>query len=423
MPRRRNAMQEAAAAAAAAAVAASTGDDLLRLEDPEAEEIAEDVLEGLRRLDTGGNRVTWYVYSETPGRTGSAEGYIEKLRSEQLDESRFKHVYGPGEYRIVGRSRDGGYVKGSHKTIKISDIGHTAAQGGQSDAVSLLREMRAADDQRAAKRAEDLKTYATILATPLATLGAAVIARRPAIDIAALIAALRPQQSSLVEMTTALTNLKQLEGGNTSSVDTVLKVLEKINDLPQGNGDTGWIGFAREVIREAAPHARDIITQLRAPPGPLTAGPPFGPGVNPQIQPAKANGAAAPAIAAPSPPAAPQATAAPESNAEGSEVWRLAEPWLRRKAEELHEAASTNMPIELEAEHLLTAAEKKFGAFITHADLRAWLERPEWWQYVVTFYPPLQPYQAWLDDLRRELVLLLSEEQQQEGGEGNEARE
>lgn len=104
-------------------------------------------------------------------------------------------------------------------------------------------------------------------------------------------------------------------------------------------------------------------------------------------------------------------------------MWRVAEPWLRRKAEELLDAAATNMPIELEAEHLLTAAEKKFGAFVTHEDLRAMLERPEWWQYVVAFHPPLQPYQAWLDDLRREMLLMLAEDGQDDKSAPQEPQE
>ncbi len=99
-------------------------------------------------------------------------------------------------------------------------------------------------------------------------------------------------------------------------------------------------------------------------------------------------------------------------------MWRLAEPWLRRKAEELHEAASTNMPIELEAERLLMAAEKKFGEAVT-VNARAWLQHPDWWVYVVSFHPTLQPYQAWLDDLRRELLVLLSDEGQPERAEDN----
>lgn len=415
-------MQEAAAAAAAAAVAAADNSDVLPLESSEDEEIAEDVLEGLRRLDAGGNRVTWYVYSEQPGSTGNSEGYIEKLKSEQLDEARFKQVYGPGEYRVVGRTSNGAYVRGSHKTIRISDIG-AARRSADGDAVSMLREIRATEEQRATKRAEDLRTYATILATPLATLGAALITRKPAIDIAALVTALRPQQSSLGEVTTAMLNLKQLEGGGgASSLDVALKVLEKLQDLPtSGAGDTGWLGFFRDLVKEAAPAAREIIAQLgqparpqgQLPPG-ATSGPPFV--VTQQPPPAIAQ-ASTPSPVSPSgvpaqPPATPiNGASVSTSQSEELDMLRAAEPWLRRKAEELLESASSNMPIDLEAERLLVAVDKKFKLFVSRNDMKGWLRHPDWWAYVVGFYPPLQPYQAWVDDLRQELLDMLEDEE------------
>jgi hypothetical protein len=441
MARKRDVMQQAAAAAAAAAVAASessNSDHVLDLAaDPEDLELAEDLLEGLRRLDSGGNKITWYVYSESPGSSGSSEGYIEKLKSEQLDEARFKTVYGPGEYRIVGRSKDGSYVKGSHTRIKISDIGATNRQNQSHDAVSMLREMRVAEEQRATKRAEDLRTYATILATPLATLGAALIARRPAIDVAALVTALRPQQNTLGEMTTALVNLKQLEGGSGSSnVDVVLKVLEKLQDLPTGaGGDTGWLGFVRDLVKEAAPHAREIIGQLAQPARPAGQLPPGAVSGPPFILASPPNGSApAMAISAPTSVSPVGVTAQPSTQpgngtsqsqppSEELEMFRAVEPWLKRKAEDLLESASTNMPIDLEAERLLVAFDKKFKMFVSRQDLKGWLTHPDWWKYVVGFYPTLQPYHAWIDDLREELLAQLAEQEETNGaGSSQEER-
>lgn len=428
-------MQEAAAAAAAAAVAASQTDQVLPLEDDEQEaaELAEDVLEGLRRLDQGsGNRITWYVYSNTPGKSGSSEGYIDKLRSaDQLDEDRFKRLYGPGEYRIIGRTRDGAYVKGSHRTVKISDIG-VQDQQPAADVVSMLREMRAAEEDRATKRAENLKATATILATPLATVLAALIARRPSIDLAALVTALRPQQSTVAELTTALVQLRQLEqgsGGATGGVDVVLKLLERLQDLPlggQGDG-AGWLGIIRDVIRETAPAVRDVFQrQAGAAPGQLppgaTSGPPFGPGV-PSLPPTpKPNGsAAAPSFhSAPSqssPGAPPSATPTPTgspsaevSTTEAGEMLQLAEPWLRRRATDLQEWASNNMDVELCAEMLYASVPKGFRHLLT-AEL---LTRPDWWQFVVGFHPPLEPYAAWIDDLRQQLVVVLEDERRRD---------
>ncbi len=414
-------MSEAAAVlAAAAAQQDEPGEDI------EAAEISEDVLEGLRRLDQGGNRVTWYVYSDTPGKSGDSEGYVEKLRTEHLDEQRFKSRYGPGEYRVLGRTSDGHYVRGSHKQIKISDIGAEtpATRAPDTDVVTLMRELRAADDARQKARDESLKTYATILAAPLATLGAALIARRPAIDIAALVTALRPAQTAptLADMTTALVNLKAVQGeSGGGNVDLVLKVLERVQDLPQGGtGDTGWIGFFRDVIKEAVPHARELIGRMQ-PPGSLppgsTSGPPFGPGIRlPAPPPAGANGAAAPTPIAsgPSPgsSSAPGSTSpppAPQSD-QGGDMWAIAEPWLRRRAEDLHEWAASNMDVELCAEVLIASVPKVFRAVLTPAELIAYLQRPDWWGLLTAFHPPLSPYHAWIDDARQEVLQLLSEE-------------
>jgi len=420
MGRKRAASVEAAAAAAVAAVAAQQDPDLLELEDAAVDD---DVLEGLRRMEQGGNRVTWYVYCDALDR----EGYIEKLRTEQLDEDLFKKRYGPGEYRVFGRTADGHYVKGSHKVVKISGVmsePKPSAVGG-GDAVSLLREMRAADEARAAKRADEWKGIATVVATPLATVLAALIAR-PRLDVAALVTALRPQQSTLAEMTTALLNLKTMQGDTGGgSVDVVLKVLERLQDLPGGGGEGGgWVGVLRDVIREAAPPVREMLGKIgqgaaapgQLPPG-ATTGPPFGPGVQASLPrpPTSGNGATPPTNTATAPlqpsPVAPTPGAATNQPTTGdANMFALAEPWLRRKAEDLHEYASTNLDCALVAEMLLESARKKFGGFITAAQLAELLRAPEWWAAVVGFYPPLAPYQAWCDDVRAELLGLLQEE-------------
>lgn len=432
MGRRRSSasMQEAAAVLAAAAVAQQEDGTA---EDVEQAEISEDVLEGLRRLDQGGNRVTWYVYSDTPGKSGDSEGYVEKLKTEHLDEQRFKTRYGPGEYRVMGRTSDGHYVKGSHKVIKISDIGaDTAAaspRGAETDVVTLMREMRTADDARQKARDESLKTYATIFAAPLAALGAALITRKPAIDIAALITALRPAQAppSITELTTALVNLKAVQGdsGGGGNVELVLKVLERLQDLPQGSGEGGgWLGFMREIVKEAAPHARELLSQRpqagHLPPGSMS-GPAFGPGITPGAvlprpgpagAPGMGNGGSAPtstASGASPPPSSPAPSGVPPAGAD-PDMWAIAEPWLKRQAENLHEWAASNMDVELCAEMLLASVPKIFRAVLSAADLVGYLERPDWWPVLTGFHPPLAPYEAWIDDARQEVLHLLHEE-------------
>lgn len=413
-------------AAAAVLNAAAANQSLEDEDDLEAAEISEDVLEGLRRLDQGGNRVTWYVYSDTPGKSGESEGYVEKLKTEHLDEQRFKSRYGPGEFRVMGRTSDGHYVKGSHKVIKISDIGSEApdaAQNTQNDALTLMRELRTADETRQRARDESLKTYATIFAAPLATLAAALIARRPAVDIAALVTALKPTQSapSLADMTTALVNLKAVQGDSGGgNVELVLKVLERLPDLPQGTqGEGGWLGFVRDLVKEAAPHARELFAN-RTPAGQLppgsTTGAPFGPGVRPVLPRGAPPGSTAPvtAVNGTSPPTPTVSEASPpsfsDSGAQGDDMWRIAEPWLQRRAHDLHEWAAANMDVELCAEMLLASVPKIFYAVLTPQDLAGYLGRPDWWAQLTAFHPPLEPYHAWIDDARQEVLALLQEQ-------------
>lgn len=422
MGRRRTntAMQEAAAALADAAAAQTNEPD----DDLETAEITDDVLEGLRRLDQGGGHVTWFVYCQSPV---EREGFIEKLRTEQLDEQRFKSKYGPGEYKVIGRTTDGHYVRGSHKIIKISGIlaDEPNRGAGANDVVSFMREQRAADEARQKARADDLKHYASVLAAPFGAIAAALIARRPSVDIAALVTALKPAQAppTLADMTTALVNLKTIQGdsgGGGGSVEVVLKVLERLQDLPQGQSEGGWLGFLRDVVKEAAPHARDLIGRMatQQPAGGLlppaaTSGPPFGPGAAQSSLPRPTNGATAPTSGVSEPsqssPSAPSANPPPPSGSD-AEMWAIAEPWLRRRAEDLLEWAASNMEVELCAEMLLASVPKVFRAVLTAADLVGYLQRPDWWAVLTAFHPPLQPYQAWIDDLRGEVLALLAEE-------------
>ena len=91
-------------------------------------------------------------------------------------------------------------------------------------------------------------------------------------------------------------------------------------------------------------------------------------------------------------------------------MMRLVEPWLKRKAEDLHEWAGNNLYTELCAEMLLASVPKPFRAFLTVPQLLELLQSPDWWQHLTTFYPPLEPYRAWVDDCRAIVIQMLQEE-------------
>lgn len=91
-------------------------------------------------------------------------------------------------------------------------------------------------------------------------------------------------------------------------------------------------------------------------------------------------------------------------------MWGMIKPFLIRKCEDLLEAARENRSIELTAEWLLESIPKLYRAQIAPQQLHDWLNRADWWPIVSEFYPQLQPYQAWLDDVRREVLDMLQEE-------------
>ncbi len=410
---RRSAVAMAAAAQALvdAAADAPTEASPIDAEDPE---ILDGVLDGLRRLDQGGsNRITWYVYDDSM----QDSGYIEKLRTEQLDEELFKTRYGAGAYRVIGKNASGQYVKGASAPVKISSVlaeprraTSGATHAPDSDALALLREMRAADERRAQQRQEDNRNWAQALAGPLATVAAAWVSR-PSTDIASLVVALRPQQSTLSEMTQALMNLQALQGEKSNTMDVMLKVLDRVQDMPASAGEGGWIGIVRDVLREAAPVAREMLSRPGQPqPQPvLTAGPAFGPGV-------RTLGAPSP-VPAPANPAVSPVPVSPEAD-----MWRIAEPWLKRRAEDLLEDAAANMDVDLVAEMLFEKARKRFEAMVSLSELLVFLQHPQWWELLIRFFPPITPYQAWVNDVRVALLRVIADElKETQGSEGTHA--
>lgn len=419
-PRRKTAMAVAAQALADAA-ADEPHETLIDPDSQENEELAESVLDGLRRLDQGNScGITWYVYDDSIDDTG----YVEKLRSDQLDEELFKQRYGPGSYRVVGKDSSGKYVKGASAPVKISGVlGNTRRTLGapvETDAVVLMREMREADERRSRERAEGNRNWAQALAVPFATVAAAFISR-PSTDVAALVAALRPQQSSLSEMTQALVSLQGLQGDKSNVLDAVFKVLDRVQDMPEGGANSGgWLGFAREVLREAAPAVREAAARMGQPgtggflPPGAASGPAFGPGVQQQQPPASLPSHAG-AHANGSAPAAPAAAAgAPEAN----DMWKVIEPWLRRRVEELHEDAASNLDVELVADMLYEKASKRFGMFAPLDQVLQYLQHPQWWELLTGFYQPINPYRAWVDDVRKALVEIVAEEIRKQSGNG-----
>lgn len=423
----------AAAAAAAAVDAVRSGDQVIveAASDEEAEVMA-DALAGLRRLDVG-EPVTWEIHCVEHKR--HEPGFIGRLTVDELDPATIKRKFGPGKYRILGRAR-GAYVRGSHVTITISDFGEATAPSAApaaTDATAVLQRFLESQATREREQAAARRELLTALAAPAATLAAAIInrPRPPAID-PALIAALTGKQSSIGELTTALANLEQLRSkdGGADKLDMALKLIDKLKDLPAGEDSTGsgWADVLRDLLRDGLPAAAEFLKQRQEQArAPQAARVPYAPAASPRaFIPPRANGAnGAVAQPPPAPAADPQApvppvpaAAIPTLPVAGSDdpMLKMVEPWLRKQAEQVTEWASNNIDAELAAEMLLANVPALYRKAVDAKQLIEWASRPDWWQMLVMFHPPLAAYQAWVSDLRDELLAMLEEELREEGG-------
>jgi hypothetical protein len=232
--------------------------------------------------------------------------------------------------------------------------------------------------------------------------------RKPDIDVMQLATLLRPQQSNITELTTAMAQLRALQPESSDKLDIVFKLMERFSEMPSSGGGAGWMDILRDVVKDATPVVGGLLQNLAnrvpaapgAPPAPVRVGPAPPPA----------------ALAPPVQPSQPVATVATPGAVNGAPVnpeptmFQLAEPWLRKQADNLLEWASQNIEPSLCADMLYASVPKMFRAVVSAEQLRAWLADPQWWQFLSTFAPPLAPYQAWCDNVREELLGIVEEE-------------
>lgn len=416
--------EKTAAAAATAAVAAMQGTDQVLLEDDEDQDLT-DAFQALRDLDTSGGKALWEVHctKKYPYRK-EREGYVETIGTEQLTLDHFVNEYGGGVYRLVGKV-DNRYVRGLAKKITVAETGREGRHWERAetdgappradsagDLITRLEQQRI--DREAAERrasSDRMKDWAGIITAGATILGpslAALISRKPAFDPMQLVIAMQAGQPKMADMLALMGKTKEEQGPG--SLDAVLKLLDVFQDKLGGApaGESNWIDLAREAIREILPAARPILQQLadqRAaaqqgasqpmfvsqpplPSLPTSNSPPQPPGI-------ASNGSPAPSVS---------------PNPAGDDMLAMIKPFLIRKCEDLLEAARENRNIELAAEWLLESIPKLYRTQISAEQLHGWVSRADWWPILSQFYPQLQPYQVWLDEVRQEVLALLAAE-------------
>ena len=392
MPRGKPRKDKVAAAAAAAAAAAvkATQDASVKLnwasdadDDENAADLTDEMITGLEQIAEDSGEVVWELYADTPIEKA---GQIRKLATSELRRVRDECLgYGPGEYHVIARKEDGTFAKGSRTNIKISAFAARTIPLPNApllDPATLIAQIEERAEKRRleAKRERDqeLRFWAPILAPVGVELAKGLMGRGGG--------------GSVKELVEALVGAKQLIGGGTSDVDTLLKGIELARDLEpaKANGST-WQDVLLNGVRELRPLAENLVSQRR---------------VNQTNTPVQLHTAPVAAL-----PAAAAATAAAPTAATGNDpMLTMIEPLLQRLATELEEYAANGAEPGLAAEALLAKVPRMISSQVQPAQMKEWLTQPNWWEWVLKFRPSLTPYQGFCDDVRLGLLSIFEAE-------------
>lgn len=394
MPRKKKSdVEKVAAAAAAAAVKATNQHESVAInwgaEEEDDEDLQDDVLEDLEQIDeAAGGDITWELYCDVPL---DKAGQVRKLGRTELRTLRDECLaLGPGEYHVVARGPKGKFVPRSRRNIKISGFARGTAPAAPAtpaiDPTALFRQYEERAERLRLEAQRERQAQIKFWAPILAPIG---------IEMAKGLFG-RSSGDSIKDLVGALVGMKELNNGGDKSVETLLKGMELARDMaPDAKGST-WpdvlVNGVTSLAKEFRPLAESLAQRRNGPPAP--AGTPqlrFAPATPPQQ---------------PTPPAAaiPASTPTPEAD-----MWVFVEPILRKLATELEEFAANATDPQLTAEALWAKVPRLIKGQVTAEQLKEWLTAPNWWEAAATFHPGLQAYMAFCDDVRQELLAIVTD--------------
>jgi|SRR5215469_4527133 len=391
MPRKKTTVEKVASAAAVAAVKA-TQEDKPNLslnwgdtDDEVDEQAASEILEDLAKIDEeSGGQVSWELYCDSPM---DKAGQVRKLSREELRNLRDECLaLGPGHYHVIARRRDGLFAKDSRRNIKISGLARPAATATPAmDPLLLLEQLESRAERRRreqeARNEAKIKFWAPLLMPVGLELAKGFFGARTG--------------DSIKDLVGALVGMKDLIGGGSKDVDTLLKGIQLARELtPEepAKGSTwpdvlvnGLSSLAKEIrpVAEAAIAARKNGNGATEP-------------ARLQYAPAQAS-SAAPALEKPT----------PEAATDSHMTFIL--PLLTKLSQDLEEYAANATEASLAADALLAKIPRLIRSQVAPQQLKEWLSRADWWELTVQFRRTLAPYQAFCDDVRQELLAVVDE--------------
>lgn len=335
------------------------------------EEEDADELRALAEIDGAGD-VIFQVHRLLPP---NARGFVGQLSASELTLERIQQEWGKGKYKVRGLRTNGTYA--GQRTIEIatepkplaSAAPHsTNAPTSLADVLVLMEQQNERRRQDDKERSESMLKWAAILGPIFAPV------------IGNLFGSKGP---TLAELTTTLTNMKELNGGNESQVSklTELKdMLEIVRGIaPEKDTGSTWIDLVRDGFKEIGPAVTSLV------------------------------GSRLPGLSAPA-PQVPQQIAAPVQGQihqpeKGVDPMLALLGWLKEQLAGLAHQASLNKDPALYAEVVLD----NLPPGVDPKMLLNFLGANDWWSKLTQFFPGVQPYPQWFADCRKELVSGLQE--------------
>lgn len=389
------------------------GDMELQREFEARERDTTEVLRSLRELDQG-NNVKWGI-TRIGAENPTDDGFLDSWPSSLMTLERLRDKFGAGTYYLAAR-RNGKYA--GHKTITIA--GDAPRRGPQANMNTgqqqpfnfseFLAQQREIDRQRQAheeererraeereeKRSRDRMAMIAAVATPAATVLAALFANKGP-DLTTLVTALRPAPPTdpilLMQGLKTLMPEPQPLTPQPDAIDKAISIMEKIEAFKGNpNGETGWMDVLKEAVKSVGPGAGQIITAV--------------------VQRAQAVQAERRATQdAREPQAQLPAPSSPEMPSAGQDMNLLQAarliPWLKSQVEKFLPAAAKRRDPELYAALLL----EELPEDQEPQTLMQFIERPDWFEWLKSLDARVTHFPQWFAQLRAHLIDYMKEDE------------
>jgi hypothetical protein len=309
-----------------------------------------DELRAIAEMEGGGD-IKWTVF-RTSDVGNKKSGYCGTLSTGDVSFQKIAEEWGVGNYRIRGTRSNGQFVK--QQSVTISEEPKRPVQTLMpAGPANSIQDLLAIMDARDEKSSEKMLKWAAILSPILAPLLQNLFSQKG---------------TTLTELTTALANVKALDGGGkVDQMEEFTKLLSLVKEV-QGDGGqvagSNWVDVVRDGI-QGLPH---IVAGVAA---------------------------AAKGQALPQNPQLTQAAPIKEVDPMANLM-----SWLKVQLEALTFQASMNKDPGLYAEVMLDNLPA--GADIKQ--LNEYLSRADWWALLTAFSPGVQPYPQWFAECREELL-------------------